>query len=135
MMENSFTIPIDVRFRDIDAMGHVNNAVYASYMEQARARYYQEVIGEGLDEVDTVLARIEVDYHKPINLGEDVSVRMRTTDIGDSSLIMEYEIVAAGEIAASGKTVQVVFDPGTERSTPVPDVWRERIERDRERRT
>jgi acyl-CoA thioester hydrolase len=134
-MKNPFTIPIDVRFRDIDAMGHVNNAVYASYMEQARARYYQEVINEKLDEVDTVLARIEIDYHNPIDLGEDVSVKMRTTDIGNSSLIMEYEIVAAGEVAASGKTVQVVFDRATGRSTSIPDAWRERIERDRERRT
>lgn len=133
-MENPFTIPIDVRFRDIDAMGHVNNAVYASYLEQARAQYYDEVIGEGLDEVHTVLAHLEIDFHEPINLGEDVTVRMRTTDIGGSSLSMEYEIAAAGSVLASGETVQVVFDPETGESRPVPDEWRERINRDRERR-
>lgn len=133
-MENQFTIPIEVRFRDIDAMGHVNNAVYSSYLEQARARYYDQVINEALDEVNTVLAHIEIDFQEPINLGEEVTVHMRTTDIGDSSITMEYEIIAAGSVVASGETVQVVFDPETGESSPVPDEWRERINLDRKRR-
>lgn len=133
-MENQFTIPIEVRFRDIDAMGHVNNAVYSSYLEQARARYYDQVINEALDEVNTVLAHIEIDFQEPINLGEEVTVHMRTTNIGGSSITMEYEIIAAGSVAASGETVQVVFDPETGEASPVPDEWRERINLDRKRR-
>lgn len=61
-MENPFTLPIEVRFRDLDVMGHLNNAVYASYLEQARAEYFQSVLASPLDEVPTVLVHLEVDY-------------------------------------------------------------------------
>lgn len=133
-MENPFTIPLAVRFRDIDAMGHVNNAVYATYLEQARAEYYRQVIHTPLDEVATVLVNLEIDYRQPIHLGDDVTVAMRVTELGKSSIVMGYELRANSEVGATAETVQVVIDSGTERSVPIPDEWRERIEQDRKQR-
>lgn len=134
-MENSFTIPMVVRFRDIDAVGHVNNSVYATYLEQARAEYYRQVIHTPLDKVPTVLVHLEIDYRRPINLGDDVTVAMRVTNLGESSIVMGYELHANGDVRATAETVQVVIDTETERSVPIPDEWRERIEQDREQRT
>jgi acyl-CoA thioester hydrolase len=133
-MENPFTIPMMVRFRDIDTMGHVNNAVYATYLEQARAEYYRQVIGTPLDEVPTVLAHLELDYRQPINLADDVIVAMRVTDLGESSLVMDYELRADSTVAATAETIQVVIDFETERSVPIPDEWRERIDQHRKAR-
>ena len=62
---SEFSTDIQVRFRDIDAMGHVNNAVYATYVEQARTEYFEEILEEGLDAVSTVLASLELSYERP----------------------------------------------------------------------
>ena len=64
--EYEFQTTIPVRFRDIDAMGHVNNAVYATYLEQARADYHREIIGESLADVNTVLVSLAIDFKRPI---------------------------------------------------------------------
>ena len=118
---------MQVRFRDIDAMGHVNNAVYATYLEQARTEYYRDVIGAKLSEVDTVLARLELDYASPIELGEEVTVATAIGELGRSSVPMDYEVRADGRVAATGHTIQVVFDRETGDSKPIPEEWREKI--------
>lgn len=115
-------------------MGHVNNAVYASYLEQARAEYFQSVLGTPLDEIPTVLVHLEIDYRRPIALGDTVTVAMCVTDLGESSLGMEYELCAEGDVAATAETVQVVIDFETERSVSIPDEWRESIDQHREKR-
>lgn len=130
-MDHPFTVPMEVRFRDIDSMGHVNNAVYATYLEQARSRYYSDVIGVRLDQIRTVLARMEIEYRRPIDLDQSITVAMWTANMGESSLHMEYEIRADGEVAAIAETVQVIIgDEGTE-SRPIPEEWRDSIERHR----
>lgn len=118
--------PITVRFRDLDAMGHVNNAVYATYVEQARATYFREALDLSLDAVRSVIATLTIDYRKPITSGQDVLVRLWIPEIGETSLPMRYEIVADGEIAAVADSVQVwVDEAGAAR--PIPDGVRERI--------
>ena len=121
---------VGVRFRDIDAMGHVNNAVYASYAEQARVDYFEAVLERDLSEVSSVLARIEIDYHRPIELGDGpVGVVVDVPSLGESSIPMTYEISDAdGNLAASIESVQVAYDRETEESIPIPDDWREAIE-------
>ncbi|NHX36223.1 MULTISPECIES: acyl-CoA thioesterase [Halolamina] len=125
----SYETSLDVRFRDIDAMGHVNNAVYATYAEQARADYFADVLDQDLSEVSSVLARIEIDYHRPIELGDGpVTVAVSVPRLGESSLPMEYEIrTAEGELAASVESVQVAYDREAGESVPLPDAWREAI--------
>ena len=124
-----FETELRVRFRDIDTMGHVNNALYATYLEQARADYFWEVIGERLPEVGSVLASLSIEFHEPIDPGETITVAVRVTDLGATSIPMAYEIRREnGAVAATAETVQVVYDRETETTKPVPEAWREAIE-------
>ncbi|KPN31421.1 acyl-CoA thioesterase YbgC [Halolamina pelagica] len=125
----SYETTLDVRFRDIDAMGHVNNAVYATYAEQARANYFADVLDEDLSAISSVLARIEIDYHRPVELDDGpVTVAVSVPRLGESSLPMEYEIrTVDGELAASIESVQVAYDREAGESVPIPNAWRETI--------
>ncbi|USZ67771.1 acyl-CoA thioesterase [Halorussus salilacus] len=127
MTDYAFEADVDVRFRDLDTMGHVNNAVYATYFEEARVAYFREALDTPLHEVATVLASLEIDFHRPVELGDDVTVAIRVPELGDSSLPMEYEVRADGEVAATGRSVQVVVDRESGSSRSIPDEWRERI--------
>ncbi|WP_254538527.1 acyl-CoA thioesterase [Halomarina litorea] len=127
-MDDPFVTTIQVRFKDIDAMDHVNSAVYFTYLEQARAAFYDEVIGERLDHVDTVIVSQELTYHAPVELGAEVRVELTIDGMGESSLPMSYEVYGDGELAATGESVQVAYDREAGTSTPIPEVWRERIE-------
>ena len=120
-----YAFDMQVRFRDIDPMNHVNNAVYATYLEQARAALYEDRLDVDLGQADTVLARLEIDFRAPIELDDDVVVALDIGDIGRSSIPMDYEIRADGDVAATGHTVQVVFDRETGESVPVPAEWRD----------
>ena len=84
-----------VRFRDCDAMGHVNNAVYSTYLEEARIG----VLG-GLN--DFILARVEIDFRSELR-GEDVEVRTRCSRVGTKSFDLEHEIAADGRVVAEGR--------------------------------
>lgn len=121
----TFTTELPVRFRDIDAMGHVNNAVYATYLEQARTEYYREVLDVTLDEIDSVLASLSLEFDRPITLSEErVTVAVDVPELGTSSIPMEYTIRTDAGVAATGESVQVLFDRETESSVPIPDDWR-----------
>jgi acyl-CoA thioester hydrolase len=128
MTDYSFLADVNVRFRDIDAMGHVNNAVYATYLEEARTAYFEEVLDVALSDVDTVLANVELEFRRPVELGNDVTVAVRVPELGRSSIPMEYEVRADGEVAATGEAVQVAVNRDSRESRPIPDEWRERIE-------
>ncbi|WP_134669825.1 acyl-CoA thioesterase [Halorussus marinus] len=128
MTDYSFETQIDVRFRDLDAMGHVNNAVYATYMEEARTAYFAAVVDRNLSETPSVLANLELQFRQSVTLGDDLTVAVRVPELGESSIPMEYEMRVDGEVAATGEAVQVVIDPDTESSRPIPEEWREKIE-------
>lgn len=81
-MDDASGIGLAVRFRDVDANGHVNNAVYATYTEQARMRYVDEVAGADLEVTGLVLATLEIDVRRPIEFGETVTVATRVPDVG-----------------------------------------------------
>lgn len=123
----TYTTEIQVQFRDFDPMQHVNNAVYVSYLEQARAEFYDEVVGVPLAEIDTVLAQLEVSYERAINEMRNVTVELVVGDLGESSIPMEYEIRSGDQRYATARTVQVFFDPETDESQPIPDHYRERL--------
>jgi acyl-CoA thioester hydrolase len=115
-----FVIHERVRFRDVDSFGHVNNAVYSTYLEQARL----DALG-GLGSV--ILARVEIDFRAEVNVGEDVEVRSRCTRIGTKSVELEHEILANGRLAAEAKSVLVGFDYERRVSAPIPDQLKERL--------
>ena len=125
---SQFSSDVQVRYRDIDAMGHVNNAVYATYLETARTDYFAEVLGEDLAAVPAVLARLELSYERPITLDQSVTVTIDVPELGRSSVPMEHEILADGERAATAESVQVFVDPESGGSIPIPEGMRERIE-------
>ncbi len=127
MSEYTYEVDVDVRLRDIDFMGHVNNAIYSTYLEQARAGYFAEVLGESLVDADTVLANLTIDYVAPIDADDRVTVALRVSELGESSLPMAYEIRANGQRAATARTVQVIVDREQGCSRPIPSEWRERI--------
>src|SRR3954447_8801990 len=94
-----------VRFRDCDAMGHVNNAVYSTYLEQARIA----ILG-GL--VDFILARVEIDFRAELRAGEEVEIRSRCARIGTKSFDLHHELCADGRVVAEAKSVLVGYDYG-----------------------
>lgn len=122
-----FTAEVAVRFRDLDAMGHVNNAVYLTYVETALARYYETVLEERLSDVSTAMVSLDMEFHRAITEGDRVTVAMCVHDIGETSLQMAYEIRVDAAVAATARTVQVVLDPDSNQPRPVPDSWRDRI--------
>jgi acyl-CoA thioester hydrolase len=131
MNEYRFAHQIEVRFRDCDAMGHVNNAVYFTYMEQTRFAYWRELLrARGGAPPRMILARAECDFRAPALFGETLEVRMRAVSIGRTSFSAEYEIVNARDrrVLAEGRSVQVMYDYERSRPIPLPDDVRERIE-------
>ena len=128
MAEFNYETEIEVRFRDFDMMGHVNNAVYATYLEQARVEYVEDVVGEQLIDTGAVVADLHLDFERPIDRGADVSVAVRAGELGTSSIPLEYEIRVDGEVAATGETLMVTFDQEAGEPTAIPETWRERIE-------
>ena len=128
MNKEPYVTSFDVRFRDLDSMGHVNNAVYATYLEQARIKYYESLLDISLVDVDTVIVHLEIDYIKSLQLGETVEVSLSISSIGTSSVTMEYVLTNGSEKVATAKTVQVLLDGKTGTSTPIPPEWRTLME-------
>lgn len=123
-----FSTPVHVRFYDLDPDGHVNNAAYATYLEEARAAYYPAIIGLSLPAANTVISHLEIDYRAPIGVEADVAVTVDVPDLGTSSIPMEYEIIVDETVAATAETIQVVWDETARTSQPIPDEWRSAIE-------
>ena len=127
-------ISVKVRFSDLDAMGHVNNASYLSYLEEARLAYYNHVLKMDTDNLDfnAVIARIEIDYIDQIRLGDNVAVYTRTAKIGNKSSDVEHLIVVASggdkKIAAKALTKLVSFDYRKNISVPVSQEAKKTIE-------
>lgn len=108
------TLRLTVRFRDCDPYGHVNNAVYLTYLENARFALWKAQQMRGV-----ILARAEVDYRAQATYGDELDVRVRLAGFGRTSFRYEYEIVdvTTGDLVVTAKTVQVHYD--YERQVPV----------------
>src|ERR671933_2502467 len=117
-----------VRFRDLDPMGHVNNAVFLTYIEQARFAFLVNAgAATGIEDMNIIVARIEIDFRAPVRLGDEVQVAVRATKFGTKSFELEYELRVDGEVVAEAKSVQVAYDYGRREAVPVPDEWREKL--------
>ncbi|HLF17188.1 MAG TPA: acyl-CoA thioesterase [Candidatus Thermoplasmatota archaeon] len=116
----AFTIAVEVRFNDVDGMGHVNNALYLTYLEHCRMRFFTEVAGSKSErDFPFILAHAALDYRSPMKLGAAPQVRMWTSRIGGKSWDFDYEIKDRknGTVYATAKTVQVAYDYKLEKST------------------
>ena len=117
-----------VRFRDLDPMGHVNNAVFLTYIEQARVAFLAEVgAATGLEEMNMIVARVEIDFKAPVRLGQEVEISVRATRFGTKSFDLDYVLRVDGEIVSDAKSVQVAYDYGRREAVPLPTEWRERM--------
>jgi acyl-CoA thioester hydrolase len=110
-----------VRFRDCDAMGHVNNAVYSTYLEQARIA----ILG-GLEPF--ILARVEIDFRAELHAGEQIEVRSRCPRIGTKSFDLEHEVWAGDRLVAQAKSVLVGYDYEAGSSVPLTENQRRRLQ-------
>ena len=122
---------VPVRFADTDALGHVNNANYLSFLESSRLEYIKRVLGRvKTEDFGVIIARIEIDYKSPAFHYETMSVGCRVEEIGGSSIRMDYRIEdkATGRLVALAKSVMVAFDYALGRPTRVSDEWRQKME-------
>jgi acyl-CoA thioester hydrolase len=126
-----YVVPHEVTWQDLDAMGHVNNAVYFTYFEWARTKYWLEMVG-AIDpaSIAFIVARAECDFRRELKLMDLAHIRVRVSEMRNSSLDFVYEVANAttGEIAATGKVVVVSFSWTEKRKRPIPDELRARIE-------
>jgi len=121
---------IQIRFKDTDAMGHVNNANFFTYIETARIHYFNEVLGPRLEwrkQDGVILARVELDYRQPILFEDKICVYTRCSRIGTKSLDLSYAIARDNaslddkrNIFAEGISVLVGFDYTTQKSVELP---------------
>jgi acyl-CoA thioester hydrolase len=111
-------LKIQVRFSDIDLMGHVNNAVYLNYFESARMHYLLTVLGLDWDwkENGIILKTNEIEYHKPVFLGENPEVFVTLEHLGVKSFTLAYELHVGNEIKTVGKSVLVSFNFNTNKT-------------------
>ena len=124
--------PIEIRYVDTDALGHVNNAIYFSYFEAARAGYYEQIsghpFGTGPDAAQQtfVIAEARITYRQPVVFGEPVACACRVSWAGRSSFGMEYRVEAlasplgVARTIADGATVQVFYDLTTGKVIRMP---------------
>jgi acyl-CoA thioester hydrolase len=131
-------VDVEVRFADTDAMGHVNNAVYLTYCEMARIRYWTDVTGEpvaaGHEGAESlILAEARITYRAPVFHGETVTIETRATHIGRSSYTLEHRLTAcppggSPRLVATSDSVMVRYDYRTDRPTPLGDEFIAAIE-------
>ena len=122
---------IEVRFGDLDALGHVNNARYLTYMEQARIGYFAHLRLRRLRDPDVsfILADAHIAFLRPLFLDDKVRIGVRVVRLGNKSFTMHYRFEDAdGKIVfATGETVQVCYNYKQQCTIPLPPAWRQRI--------
>lgn len=123
---------IKIRWRDIDAYGHVNNAVYLNYLEEARDAFVQKVLGSVANTWDFVLARVAIDYRVELTQDDtEVLVRCRLHSIGRASVRTREEIAKLdGTLSAEAESVVVARDPATGRARPLTTEERVALEQE-----
>jgi len=123
---------IEIRWRDQDAYGHVNNAVYLTYLEEVRDEWLERTLGDSGDAWGYVTARVAIDFRRELTQDDDAIVaRLWLTRIGTSSVTTREEIVTiGGELAAEAEAVLVARDSETGRSRPLSDAERAALERE-----
>ena len=122
--------PLVPRFRDTDAMGHLNNAVYVTYFEVARTAYWRALTGDkDYQKVPFILAHTTIDFRSPAFVHETLLVGIRVSRLGTKSFECAYRVEdeATGRLVCEGRSVQVIFDYAKDRSYPIPEELRAKV--------
>lgn len=123
-------IPIQLRFSDVDSMGHVNNAFYLNYFETARLHFFNDLLGRNWDwqRNGVILLRNEVDYLKPLLLTDEPLVYVGVEKVGTKSITLTYMIEVGSDTYCKGKSILVCFDYTKRLSIEVPAEMRNALE-------
>ena len=127
-----FHHPIEVRYGDLDPQGHVNNAKYLTYLEQARVAYIASLglwRSDSFFDFGVILADVQVTFRQPILFGQKVQVGVRVTRLGNKSLTMEYVIEDSEKklVLATSSSVLVTYNYHSGQTIPIPQHWRQTI--------
>jgi len=128
-----FHHPIEIRYGDLDPQGHVNNAKFLTYFEQARIAYitYLELWPNStFMDIGIILAEARVTFLAPVLFGQKIDVGVRVSRLGKKSMEMEYSLEETGKSQelAHGSSALVAYDYYSQRSIPIPDAWRQAIQ-------
>jgi len=127
-----FYHPIEIRYGDLDPQGHVNNARYLTYMEQARIAYIAHLDlwkGPSFLDIGIILADVHLVFHAPIQFGQHIRVGVRVTRLGNKSFTIEHDIedTQTGDQLATCEAILVAYDYRQECTIPIPDHWRKTL--------
>ena len=121
------TLPIQLRFNDIDPLGHVNNSVYFSFYDLGKTSYFKDVSSEGPFRQDTgvVIAHAEVDFLAPVRPGESVAVQTAVSEVGHKSFKLIQQVINSDtrQIKCVCSSVMVAIDSATQQAVPIPEAW------------
>ncbi len=133
MPDFRFYHPVEVRYGDLDPQGHLNNAKFLTYFEQARVYYLIQVGVFGADQsfmdIGVIVADIHIAFHEPIHFDDRLKAGVRTMKLGGKSITVAQNILDAdtGREKARGEVVMVTFDYRSKKTIPVPEAWRSKI--------
>jgi len=130
-MNKKIITDITIRFRDIDSMGHVNNAVYFTYFEEGRKEFLRSLFNiVNPDEYNFILAHIRCDYLKPIRISDPISLHLWVGEIGQKKFDLLYAIVNRDDsstVYATGLSVQIFYDYKKNTTIPIPQYFLDKI--------
>lgn len=123
--------PLQLRFNDIDSLGHVNNSVYFTFYDLGKSRYFEAVKKQSIDwrKADVVIANVNADFLSPIYSYEQVAVETCCIEIGNRSFKLMQRIIntTTGEVKGTCRTIMVGFDVEAGVSAPISDEWKDAI--------
>jgi acyl-CoA thioester hydrolase len=134
MPDYRFFHPMEVRYGDLDPQGHLNNAKYLTYLEQARVRYWVELglftKDQSFADIGVIIADIHIKYQAPVFWGTSVKIGVRTAKVGNKSLTVEQCVIdeTNAHTYAIGEVILVAYDYAKHETMPVPAEWRSRID-------
>ncbi|MBD8390309.1 thioesterase family protein [Dysgonomonas sp. BGC7] len=122
------SLPIQIRFSDVDALGHINNNLYFSYFDLGKTSYFEKIKPSAVSWTDglIVLAHLETDFLSPVYYKENIAVDTKVIKLGEKSGVFLQQIrnIKTGEIKCRCESVFVTFNAHTQSSMPIPDSWR-----------
>ncbi|SHF19460.1 acyl-CoA thioesterase [Dysgonomonas macrotermitis] len=125
------TLPIQIRFNDVDSIGHINNNIYFSYFDLGKINYFENLKASYVSWIDgiIVIARIEVDFIAPVFYKEDIVVDTKIVRVGNKSVTLLQQIrnSLTNEIKCRCNSVVVTYNPKELVAMKVPQIWKESI--------
>ncbi len=120
-------LPVQLRFNDIDALGHLNNSIYLQFMDLGKSAYFSAVMPDRIDwkRVNIVVVNINCDFFAPTYFHEPIEVFTTVTSISERSMRIEQRVInsVTGEVKCVGHTIMAGFDPLTAQGAPLDPSW------------